>query len=115
MLKPLLNVDDRSLLKDVRYVLKEHIEDIESLLTYRNIVEEGFFVLPSNQHFKGMYYLNKENLLLAYYILRSGFITTFVEEHCGMSLDNRRFLNDVKADLNQYQKEIGKIERRLNQ
>lgn len=115
MRKALLNIDDLDLLKEVKPVLKKHIEHIETLLHYPNKVEEEFLAPPLNQLSRPLYYPNKENLLLAFYILRYSDITQFVEEHCGMSGNNRIFLNTVKADLKKYQEEIRKIERRLNQ
>ncbi|MEA5489849.1 MULTISPECIES: hypothetical protein [Pseudanabaena] len=112
--KTKLSSGDQDLLIKTKDKLTIYLLDVEKLLAVEKNTESGFSHIPKyGQNFTELTG-GKINLHVAQYVFSQKTIQEYVEQNGGMSLDNRRFLNQVKANLEEYQEDIKRIERRLN-
>jgi len=110
-----LSSGDQELLTKAKCKLTIYLLDVEKLLAVEKNTESGFSHIPKYvQNFTELIE-GKINFHVAQYVFSQKTIQEYVEQNGGMSLDNRRFLNQVKANLKEYQEDIKKIERRFNQ
>lgn len=109
-----LSPDDKNLLREVKRKLTIYLSDVKKLLAAEKNTENGFVHIPEYVQIITELTGGKINLHMAVYFLSQETIREYVEQNSGMSLDNRKFLNQVKANLKEYQEDITKIERRLN-